>query len=156
MNSRPGEGYETFVLTLINEKQSFNYNDMSATLVNYEVRRKEKQSSSNSTLAEALVVRSRGSNQKGKGERERFKFRPGFRDLKKNMCAFFKKTGYWKVNYLKNQGYDKGKESKIEANLTQVISTQAGTSQIGGSDSDSSVFSFSVTTPTIGYPSDFE
>jgi len=73
LNSLPDEEYETFVLTLINEKQSFNYNDMSATLVNYEVRRKEKQSSSNSTLAEALVVRSRGSNQKGKGIRGRSK-----------------------------------------------------------------------------------
>jgi len=37
-----------------------------------------------------------------------------------------------------------------------VISTQAGTSQAGGSDSDSSVFSFSVTTPTIGYSSNSE
>jgi len=45
---------------------------------------------------------------------------------------------------------------KTEANLTQVISTQAGTSQMGGLDSDSSVFSFSVTTPTIGYSDDSE
>jgi len=36
-----------------------------------------------------------------------------------------------------------------------VINTQAGTSQAGGSNSDSSVFSFSVTT-TIGYSGDFE
>jgi len=37
-----------------------------------------------------------------------------------------------------------------------VISTQAGTSQAGRADSDSSVFSFSVTTPTIGYSGDSE
>jgi len=37
-----------------------------------------------------------------------------------------------------------------------VISTQASTSQAGGSDSDSLVFSFSVTTPTIGYSGDSE
>ena len=48
------------------------------------------------------------------------------------------------------------KESKTEANLAQVSSTQAGTSQVGGSDSDSSVFSFSVTAPTIGYLGDSE
>jgi len=35
-----------------------------------------------------------------------------------------------------------------------VISTQADTSQAGGSDSDSSVFSFFVT--TIGYSGDSE
>ena len=43
-----------------------------------------------------------------------------------------------------------------EANLAQVVSTHASTSQVDGSDSDSSVFSFSVTTPTIGYSGDFE
>jgi len=37
-----------------------------------------------------------------------------------------------------------------------VISTQVDTSQAGGSDSDSSVFSFSITTPTIGYSGDYE
>ena len=55
---------------------------MSVVLVNYEVRRKDKQFSSNGTSAEAMV-RDRGSNRKGKGERERSKSRPGFRDLKK-------------------------------------------------------------------------
>ena len=34
-----------------------------------------------------------------------------------------------------------------EAHLAQVVSTQARTSQADGSDSDSSLFSFSVTTP---------
>jgi len=37
-----------------------------------------------------------------------------------------------------------------------VISTQASTSQVDGSDSDSSIFSFSVTTPTIGCSGDSE
>ena len=41
--------------------------------------------------------------------------------------------------------------SKTEANLTQVINAQSGcTSQVDESDSDSSVFSFSVTA-TIAY-----
>jgi len=37
-----------------------------------------------------------------------------------------------------------------------VISTQAGTLQAGGLDSDSSVISFSITTLTTGYSSDSE
>ena len=36
-----------------------------------------------------------------------------------------------------------------EENLTQVANTHASTSQADGSDSDSSIFSFSVTTPTV-------
>jgi len=51
-------------------------------------------SSSNGTSAKALMVRGRGSNQKDKGERERSKFRPSFRDLKKNQYTFYKKLGY--------------------------------------------------------------
>jgi len=50
---------------------------------------------------------------------------------------------------------DKKKESKTETNLAQVISTQADTSQAGGS-SDSLIFSFSVTAPTISYSGDSE
>ena len=37
-----------------------------------------------------------------------------------------------------------------------MINTQASTSQAGRSDSDSSVFSFSVTTPIIDYSGDSE
>ena len=83
----PDEEYKTFVLTLINGKQTLNYNDVSAALVNYEVRRKDKQSSSKSDSAEVLTIRGRSSNKKGKGDRGRSKFTPGFRDLK-NQCAF--------------------------------------------------------------------
>jgi len=47
LNSPPDEEYESFILTLINGKQTHNYSDVSAALINYEVRRKDKQSSSN-------------------------------------------------------------------------------------------------------------
>jgi len=127
LNSLPDEEYETFVLTLINERKSLNYNDVSAALVNYEVSKKDKQSSSSSTSAEALVVRGRASNQKGKCVRRRSKFRPGFRDLKMNQCVFCKELGYMKIDCSGIK--DKNKESKTEANLTQVISTHAGTSR---------------------------
>jgi len=126
---------------------------VSAALVNYEVRRKDKQSSSNGTSAEALMVRGRGFNRKGKGERS--KFRSGFRDLKKHQCAFYKEKWHWKVDCPRIK--DKGKkESKTEANLTQVLSTRASTSQADGLDLDSSVFSFSTTTPIVGYSGDPE
>ena len=62
LNSLPDEEYKTFVLTLINRKQSLNYNDVLAALVNYKVRRKDKQFSFNGTSAEALIVRGKGSN----------------------------------------------------------------------------------------------
>ena len=88
LNTLPEEEYETFILTLINDKQILNYSDVSADLVNYEVRRKDKQSFSNGLSAEALMVRGRGSNRKGKGKRQRLESRLGFKDLKKNQCAF--------------------------------------------------------------------
>ena len=39
LNSLPEEEYETFTLTLINGIQTLNYSEVSAALVNYEVRR---------------------------------------------------------------------------------------------------------------------
>ena len=76
-----------------------------------------------------------------------------FRDLKKNQCAFCKVIGHWKVDCSRIK--DKSKESKTEANLAQMVSTHVSTSQADGSDSDSSVFSFSVTT-IIGYSGNSE
>ena len=85
LNSLPDEEYESFVLTLINRKQSLNYNNVSVALINYEVGRKDKQSSFSSTLAEALVVRGKGSNQKGKGIDRRSKSRPQ-RSKQESVC----------------------------------------------------------------------
>jgi len=42
LNSLPEEEYETFTLILINGKQTLNYSEVSAALVNYEVRRHDK------------------------------------------------------------------------------------------------------------------
>ena len=67
---------------------------MPAALVNYEVRRKDKQPYSNGTSTEALTVKGMGFNRKGKGERGRSKFRPSFRDMRKNQFAFCKELGY--------------------------------------------------------------
>ena len=93
LNSLPEEEYETFTLTLINGRQSLNYNEVSSALVNYEVRRQDRFSSSGSTTAEALAVKDRSSNWKGRGDQERSKSRSGFRDLK-NQCTLCKELGH--------------------------------------------------------------
>jgi len=61
LNSLSDEEYEIFTLTMINGRQTLNYNEVSAGLVNYKVRRRDRLSSHGSTSAEALVVRGRGS-----------------------------------------------------------------------------------------------
>jgi len=128
---------------------------MSAALVNYEVRRKDKQFSSNGTSAEVLTIRGRHSNREGKDEPGRSKSKSGFTDLKKNQCAFCKELEHWNIDCPRIK--DKNKESKINANLTRVINSQSDSiSQAGGSNSDSMIFSFSVTPPTIGYSGDSE
>jgi len=109
-------------------------------------------SSSGSTSVEALAVRGRSANRKDKGDRGRSKSRPDFRYLKKNQWTFCKDLGHWKVDCPRAKG--KNKDSKTEANLALVVSTYASTSQVGGSDSDSSIFSFSVITPIVGYSGD--
>ena len=45
LNFLPDEEYETFILTLINGKQTLSYSEVSAALINYKVKRKDKQSS---------------------------------------------------------------------------------------------------------------
>ena len=100
---------------MINGRQTLKHSDVSAVLVNYEARRKDKQFFSNSTSAETLMVIGRDSNRKGKCERQRSEIRSGFRDLKKNQCAFYKEIGHLKVDCPRIK--DKSKKSKTEANL---------------------------------------
>ena len=68
-NSLPDEEYET-ILTLINDKQILNYSDVSLAHVNYEMRKKNKQSSSKSDSVEALTVKGKSSSKKGKSDRQ--------------------------------------------------------------------------------------
>jgi len=79
---------------LINGRKFLNYNEVSAALDNYDTRRQDRLSSQVSTSAEVLAIRGRGPYRKGKSERERSKSRLGFRDLKKNQCAFYKEFGH--------------------------------------------------------------
>ena len=90
MNSLPRKEYETFTFTLINERKSLNYSEVSTALVSYEARRHDRLSSSGNTTAEALAVRGRSSNRKERDDQERLKSRSGFRDLKRNQGALYK------------------------------------------------------------------
>ena len=88
LNSLLDEEYEIFVLILINDKQILNYSDKSAALVNYEVRRKDNQSSSNGTTTKVMTARGMGLNHR-KGKKEIGKSKTGGRkELKKNQCVF--------------------------------------------------------------------
>jgi len=87
LNSPSNEEYKTFVLILINDKSSLSYNDVSAALVNHEVRSKNKASSSSSRTTEALTARKIGSNhRKDKGDVGKSK--TGNSELGKHQCAF--------------------------------------------------------------------
>jgi len=87
LSSLPDNDYETFILTLINSKQSLSYNEVLDAVVNHELRWKDNESS-NSTSAEALTVKGRSFNQKGKGNRGRLK---SMSDLKENSVLSTKK-----------------------------------------------------------------
>ena len=56
LSSLSDDGYETFVLTLINRKISVSYNEVTTALVNLDLRRKAKESF-NGTSTEVLAVR---------------------------------------------------------------------------------------------------
>jgi len=62
LSSLPDEGYETFVHTLINERTSLSYSEVTVTLVNLELRRKDKECSTSDTSVEVLTARESSSN----------------------------------------------------------------------------------------------
>ena len=56
------KGYETFLLTLINGRASFSYNEVTTVLMNLEFRRKDKECSSSDISTEVLAVRESSLN----------------------------------------------------------------------------------------------
>jgi len=63
LSSLLDEGYETFVLILINGRTFLSYKEVTTALVNLELRRKDKESSG-STSAEVLAVGRSSPNQR--------------------------------------------------------------------------------------------
>jgi len=62
LSSLPDEGYETFLLTLINERTFLNYSKMTTALVNLELRRKDNECFTSGTSAEVLTARGSSPN----------------------------------------------------------------------------------------------
>ena len=84
LSSLSDEGYETFVLTLINGRTSLSYKEVTTTLVNLKLRRKDKEYSTSGTSAEVLTARE--SNPKRRREnqyRSNWKFMVGNCQLKR-------------------------------------------------------------------------
>ena len=71
LSSLPYEGYETFVLILINRRTSLSYSEVTTALVNLGLRRKNKVSL-NSISVEVLTVKGRSTSQR-RGNRGRSK-----------------------------------------------------------------------------------
>ena len=74
---------------MINGKSSLRYNDVSTTLVNHEVRRKDKASSSSSITTEVLSARGMSFiHQKDKGDIDKSMI--GNCESEKSQCNFYK------------------------------------------------------------------
>ena len=95
LSSLPDEEYETFVLTLFNSKSSLSYNDVSVALVNHDVRRMDKTSSSNSIKVEALNVRGFCFNHRN-GKRNVGKSKTRYRELRKKIVCFLQERRTFK------------------------------------------------------------
>ena len=110
LSSLPNKEFETFVLTLINERTSRSYSEVTTTLVNLKLRRKDKKSLGG-TSAEALTMRERSPNQREENRgRSKSRSRYGNRNLTGYQGAFCKQTGHWKKDYPELKKKNKMKE----------------------------------------------
>jgi len=79
-----------------NGRTSLSYSEVTTTLVNLGLRRKDKKSFG-STSVEALTVRGRSPNQRGEYRgRSKSRSRYGNHSLTYDQCTFCKQTGHWK------------------------------------------------------------
>jgi len=131
LSSLPDEGYETFVLTLINGKTSLNYSEMTTALVNLELRKDKKCSSSNTLVARGSTPNQRRGNQ----HRSNWKPMVGNRKLEKNQSVLSVKEKTKKRHWKTDCPRLNNKESHLEANVMKS----------DGNDSDSSYFSLFIT-----------
>ena len=109
LSSLPDEGYKIFVLTVINEKISLKYSEVTTALVNLKLRWKDKESLGG-TLVEALTVRGRSPNQRGENH-GRSKSRYSNHRLTRDQCAFCKQIGHWKKDCPELKKKNRAKEN---------------------------------------------
>jgi len=69
LSSLPDEGYEIFVLNLINGRTSLSYSKVSAALVNLELR-KDKACFTNNTSADVLTARGSSPNRRRENQQK--------------------------------------------------------------------------------------
>ena len=91
-------------ITLIHGKEKLSFEEVCATLLNYEIRKKDQKENRDEST-EALVVRGRSQSRRRESRgRSRSKKRPD-----KDECAFCHEKGHWKKDCPKLQKKDKGK-----------------------------------------------
>ena len=87
LNSLPNEGYETFVLSLINGRTSLSYNEVTTAHINLELRRKEQKCSTSDTSAEVLTARRSSPNRRRENQQKsNWKSIGGSHKVQKNQC----------------------------------------------------------------------
>ena len=134
LGSLPDEEYDTFVLTLLNGRSSISYSEVTNALTNYDLRRKDKETSRASTSGEALSTRGRSPYPRG-GNRSRSKSRSRHQ-LAKNQCAFCKEQGHWKRDCPKLKEKENSKKKGPKANEVNIAK---------GDNFDDSCFSLLIT-----------
>jgi len=143
LSSLPDEGYEIFVLTLINGRTSLRDSEVTIALVDLELRRKDEESLGGAS-AETLTVKERSPNQRG-GYRGRSKSRSRYRNrsLTRDQYAICKQTGHWKKDCPELKKKNKMKEKSEKPSEVNVAKSDEN-------ESNSSAFSLSIT-PSICY-----
>ena len=103
IGSLPDE-LDQLCITLIHGKDKLSFEDVCFTLLNYEIRKKDKKKHQDESV-EALKVRGRSQNKKcEKMGKVRLKSRLG-----KDECAFYHENEHWKKDCPKLKNKDKGK-----------------------------------------------
>ena len=128
LSSFPDNEYATFVLTFINGKSPLSYDEVSTTLMNYELRKKDKESSI-STSVEVLIARERSSKRKDKEDRERSKSKTDNRNLRKDQSIL--------------QG-ERTLEKKLSKTEEKEPQSESNIPQENGIDSDYSIYSLFI------------
>jgi len=83
------------VLILINGRTSLNYSELTAALVNLELRRRDKECSTCDTSTEVLTARGSSPNRKRENQQKsNWNPRVYNRKLEKGQCTFCKEKGH--------------------------------------------------------------
>lgn len=93
------DSYAHLTTTLLHGKVTISFEEVSNSLMNYEIRHADKQM--NGSTSDALVVRGRRFERRGQENRKKFQSRSrgnskSRKSLGRNECAFCHEIGHWK------------------------------------------------------------